>query len=138
MTRASYTPRVRDPWPWQASELEEAMDRVQAHAADVQFHLDQLAERLERTLPEQVTVERGRRIGRARPVRRLRVQVQDHLFGCARTESGLHTTHARRIRGIDGPEHPLAPQRWASLLRDALHEQAQSLEAARSMLTDLL
>jgi hypothetical protein len=129
---------VRDPWPWQASELEEAMDRVQAHAADVQYHLDQLAARLARALPEQVSVERGGGIVRARQVRRLRIQVQDHVFACSMTESGLHTTHARRVRGIDGPEHTVPPPEWASRLRDALHEQAQSLETARTMLADLL
>jgi hypothetical protein len=129
---------VRDPWPWQASELEEAMDRVQAHAADVQFHLDQLAARLERTLPGQVTVERGGRIVRARQVRRLRVHVQDHVFACTMTESGLQTTHARQVRGIDGPEETVAPQEWASRLRDALHAQAEWLETARRMLADLL
>lgn len=114
------------------------MDRVQSHAADVQFHLEQLAARLERTLPEQVTVERGGRIGRARQVRRLRVHVQDHVFACTMTESGLRTTHARRVRGIDGPEQTVAPQEWASRLRDALQQQAASLETARRMLTDLL
>ena len=114
------------------------MDRVQAHAADVQYHLDQLAARLARALPEQVSVERGGGIVRARQVRRLRIQVQDHVFACSMTESGLHTTHARRVRGIDGPEHTVPPPEWASRLRDALHEQAQSLETARTMLADLL
>lgn len=114
------------------------MDRVQAHSADVQFHLDQLAARLERTLPEQVTVERGGRIVRARQVRRLRIDVQDHVFACTMTESGLHTTHARRVRGIDGPDQAVAPEEWAARLRDALHEQAESLETARTMLADLL
>ena len=114
------------------------MDRVQAHAADVQFHLDQLAGRLERALPEQVAVERGGGIVRARQVRRLRIQSGDHVFACTMTESGLQTTHARRVRGIDGPEHPLPPDRWAAQLRDALHEQAESLESARTMLSDLL
>jgi hypothetical protein len=113
---------------------------LRASSGDLKTFVEVLADKLERSLPGRVTVERRavRRFSKEKRVRRIELSLGDNRYIAVAHEGALETRCAKAVRGVVLKSEVLTLDAWLDALARDLALEARASEQSRLALDELL
>ena len=113
---------------------------VRASQVELRTYVEALAERLEKALPDRVTVERKREglFKKGVQVAKITFQGDRALYELSLSKVGFVATRAKVVRGIAISSSQIPPQDWVAELGAELHAIATETAGANSAILDFL